>query len=316
MPVLVTGASGFIGRQLCARLLETGQQVRALLRPGGGAAPAGTEPVAGALEAEAVARAAEGCSQVFHLAGLTRAANEAAFWQANSLGSFAVARGCALAGAKLIYVSSLAAAGPAPLEQPRTEADPCQPITAYGRSKLMGEYHVWREPNLCFTIVRPGGVYGPHDQDFLFAFQAAKWGFFPVLGNPERGYSLIHVDDLVKVIIGQANLAAAEGQAVFAVHPVPVRWGEILATLATVMNKPYHPIAIPDLLLGAAAWAGEAGQVFGQVGLINQNRVRDLRASGWVASSDKLLGLGLQPQIDLQQGFSETAAWYRGKGLI
>ena len=318
---LVTGSSGFIGGHLAQALLGRGDHVRVLKRPG--SPPASTqerlESVQGNLTPTDVARAAQGASVVFHLAGLTRAINESEFLWANAEGTRAAAVGAARAGAKLVYVSSLAAAGPGTTDQPRRESDRPAPITPYGRSKLEGEHRVLEAAEhfgLEFTIIRPPGVYGPGDKDFLFAFQAAKRGFFPILGDPARAYTLVHVSDLVTAILA-AEHTPANGKTYFTGHPEPVAWGTILETLARLYDRPYRPLRLPDAALGVAASLGEAGQVFGQVGLINRSRAQDLRAVGWVCDPSLIeRELGVRAAIGLEAGFKQTAEWYNHKGWV
>ena len=330
---LVTGSSGFIGRHVVRALLERGYAVRTLQRPGSASPrpaqgvrwprvapqtpnePGPVEVVRADLTPDGVSRAADGARIVFHLAGLTRAASTAEFMWANAEGTRAAALGSAQAGAKLVYVSSLAAAGTGTPKKPRTESDPPEPITPYGRSKLQGENRVHETARLLpleFTIIRPPGVYGPGDKDFLFAFQAAKFGIFPILGDPNRAYTLVHVTDLVAGIVAAGENVRANGKTYFLGYPQPVRWGAILETLARLFEKPYRPFFLPNAALEVAARLGEAGQVFGRVGLINSSRRRDLTAPGWVCDSSAIArDLGVKATTALSDGFRTTAQWYK-----
>src|SRR5688572_19018556 len=76
---------------------------------------------------------------------------------------------------RFVYVSSIAAAGPAPRGRALTGSETPAPVTAYGRSKLAGESAV-RECKLPWTIVRPPMVYGPRDREVLKVFQLARLG--------------------------------------------------------------------------------------------------------------------------------------------
>jgi nucleoside-diphosphate-sugar epimerase len=316
--VVVTGASGFIGSHLVHALRERGNHVRALVRPGSQRRPpAGAEAVHEPLTAEGVARAAEGSDVVFHLAGLTRAPNEAKFMRANTEGAHAAALGARQAGAKLVLVSSLAAAGPGTPERPRRESDPPAPITPYGRSKLEGERRATSVAGLQWSIIRPSGVYGPGDRDFLFAFQAAKRGLFPILGDPRRAYTLVHVADVIRALLVAADDPRAVGRTYFSGHPQPEEWGQALAIIADAVGRTCRPIRVPDTVLWAAAAAGEAGRVVGKVGLINFSRARDLTAPGWVCDPSLIeRELGVQAQVSLRDGFRQTADWYRKEGWL
>jgi nucleoside-diphosphate-sugar epimerase len=319
--VLITGASGFIGSHLSKALLEQGFEVRVLVRPRSGKSSLSSDPnlirVAGDLKAADVARASEGCSVVYHLAGATRANSEAEFMWANAEGTRAAAVGAKDAGAKLVYISSLAAAGPGTIDHPRKESDPPEPITPYGRSKLEGEYRVLETKDLEWCILRPPGVYGPNDKDFLFAHQAAKFGFFPVLGDPNRAYTLVQVHDLVEAIIACGENKNSSGKTYFAGSPTPVTWDGILEVLARVYKKPYRPLPLPNVALEMAAQLGEAGRAFGRVGLINRSRQKDLTAIGWVCGVSAIeQDLGIIAKTTLETGFLETANWYKSAGWL
>jgi nucleoside-diphosphate-sugar epimerase len=319
--VLITGASGFIGSHLSKALLEQGFQVRVLVRPKSGKSSPLIDPnlirVAGDLKSKDVARASEGCSVVYHLAGATRANSEAEFMWGNAEGTRAAAVGARDAGAKLVYISSLAAAGPGTIERPRKESDLPEPITPYGRSKLEGEYRVLETSNLEWCILRPPGVYGPNDKDFLFAHQAAKFGFFPVLGDPNRAYTLVQVHDLIEATIVCGENKNSSGKTYFAGSPTPVSWDGILEVLARVYKKPYRPLPLPNVALEMAAQLGEAGRAFGRVGLINRSRQKDLTAIGWVCDVSAIeRDLGIVAKTTLETGFLETANWYKSAGWL
>ena len=94
----------------------------------------------------------------------------------------------------------MAAAGPGTVESPARESQVPRPVSFYGRSKLAGEQAVQALEGLRLGIVRPPGVYGPRDKDFLALFRMGSRGWFPLLGSPDTGFSLIHVDDTVDAL--------------------------------------------------------------------------------------------------------------------
>jgi nucleoside-diphosphate-sugar epimerase len=315
--ILVTGSSGFIGKHLVRALQMRGNGVRVLARPGSKLENTdGVTKIPGRLEEYDVASAAEGCSVVYHLAGLTRAPNESEFTLANAVGTHEVARGARTAGARFVYVSSQAAAGTGTLERPRLSSDEPQPLSPYGKSKLEGERLTRKVVGLEHVIVRPSGVYGPGDKDFLFAFQAAAKGFFPVLGNPSRGITLIHVRDLVNAIILVGEHAGASGNTYFAGHPKPTTWAGILEAAGKSVGREPRFVQIPNAALWAAAHTGELAGIVGRVGLVNRSRALELTAEGWVCDVAPLEQLGWKANLDLELGFSETANWYRTRKML
>src|SRR5215475_8505553 len=153
--VAITGATGFIGRHLAADLVARGVAVKAIVRPRSPhSAPPETTPVTTPLDADSLRTA---------FAGVDAAVEARTYVAVNAEGTRAVATAARDVGARLIHVSSLAAAGPAPASAPHREDDPPRPLTPYGVSKLESERIVMATSGLRSIILRPGVVYGPTD---------------------------------------------------------------------------------------------------------------------------------------------------------
>ena len=167
--VVVTGETGFIGRDVSRHLVASGADVRAVVRPElTQMAPAGVATVRTPLEPSALEAAFRGADVVVHLAGVTSAVRPRTYTDVNVEGARAVATAARQAGARLIHISSLAAAGPARAGAPRpARTIHPDPITPYGRSKLAGEGVVASTSGLRWTILRPAVVYGPGDRALL-----------------------------------------------------------------------------------------------------------------------------------------------------
>lgn len=180
VPVLVTGAGGFIGSHLVERLLAEGAHVRALVRYNSrndrGALEwlspeqqQHIEYVMGDLkDGEAVRRAVEGCRLVFHLAALIAIpysyVNPLDFVQTNVLGTAHVLNACRSAGVeRLIHTSTSEVYGTARYT-PIDEKHPLQAQSPYSASKIGADQLVeayWRSFNLPVVTIRPFNTYGP-----------------------------------------------------------------------------------------------------------------------------------------------------------
>ena len=194
LSVAVTGATGFIGRNLIAQLVGQGVVVRAVVRPQSARNVAsGASVVRAALEPTALREAFEDVDAVVHLAGVVNALDETEYTAVNVEGTRAVVWAAAAAGVRLVHVSSLAAAGPASASAPRSEDDLPSPRTPYGRSKLDGERLVTAMRGLSWTILRPGVVYGPGDHALLPLFKCARLGLLPLVGRRDAAYMFVHV---------------------------------------------------------------------------------------------------------------------------
>ena len=166
--VLVTGGTGFIGRHLVERLVERGDDVTCLVRNVKRAAVLGDLDVRSAIgdvtDAESLDDAVAGAEVVYHLAGATLVFSAEQFHRVNETGARNVADACAAQSTPpvLVFVSSLAAAGPTTPEQPRVESDLPNPVSNYGKSKWAGEQRLMEmAAKLPITIVRPPIVIGP-----------------------------------------------------------------------------------------------------------------------------------------------------------
>ena len=212
--VLVTGASGFIGRHLVRRLQARGMNVTCLVRRTsdiGALKKLGCRIVYGDVvnDPENVTAAVQGNDLVFHLAASTHAVRARDLVEMNSGGFKNVVEACAAcpASPKLILVSSLAAVGPNQRDTPHHESNPGKPVSFYGRSKSACE----RIAKQCasrvpIAIVRPPIVLGQGDRYGFEMFKTIDefgWHFVPSFSTHE--FSAIHVDDLATALMTVAD---------------------------------------------------------------------------------------------------------------
>jgi nucleoside-diphosphate-sugar epimerase len=316
--IAVTGATGFIGRHLVARLAASGQPVRAIVRPGSTRTPAAASETRHApLATGPLTEAFAGAEVVVHLAGRVRAADVDEFTRSNVAGTDAVARAARAVGARLVYVSSLAAAGPAPPESPRQESDPPAPITAYGASKLAGEDALRAVEALRWTILRPGVVYGPQDAALLALFRMAERGVLPLVGRPNAAYTFIHVDDMVRAIEAAID-RHVDGRVIFVGHPVPVAARTLVEGIRAAVGRPATIVPLPlTVTRAAAALCDLTTQLTGRLLPLDRWRYAELAAAGFVCRVDLMRELlQVEPEVTLADGLSRTAAWYREQGWL
>lgn len=322
--VAVTGATGFIGRHLTAYLAARNVNVLAIVRPSSGrtitqaVGPADRVTVVrAALDVAALQRAFDGVETVVHLAGIVSAAHDREFTAVNVEGTKAVAEAARLAGARLIHVSSLAAAGPAPAARPRSEDDPAAPLTPYGRSKLEGEQVVRESVGLEWTILRPAAVYGPGDRAMLPLFRFARLGILPLTGRQDAAYTFVHVHDVVRAIDAACH-SPGGGDTIFVGHPQPATARDILEGIRLAVGRPAVIIPIPSAALGLAAAVLDAiGRATGHPMTLNRPRYAELMSEGFVCCVDRLRDrLGIVAATDLHEGLAATAEWYRREGWL
>lgn len=333
---LVTGATGFIGSHLVERLLRDGVEVRCLVRCPRRAASLralGATLVPGDVTDPSSFRAAvAGADVVFHLAGLTIAYNFREFLRVNASGTAHLAAACARLETPpvLVYVSSVAAAGPSPFDCPRAEEETPAPVSFYGRSKWAGERRLHEAAGLLpATIVRPPIVFGPRERYFFDLFRFVQRGWQPVPYFGPAQLSLIHVEDVVEALIRAAargrRLLPSEGDhppftGVYHVSgPDRLTLEAIGARIAEALGQPpARHVRIPGWMCRTVAAVNEvAGRVVGARSLLNMDKLREGAAGSWTCRVDRAeRELGFRPAAPLVERLRQTFAWYREHGWL
>lgn len=320
--VLITGASGFIGRRLRDALLGRGADVVAIRRP------SSPEPAAGRSVTADYADTArldeimgqERPSHVFHVAGATKGVTYEDFARANVMPTENLLGACARAGHtphRFVLVSSLAAFGPAPKDAPLEESAPRAPIEHYGKSKAEAEEKV-EAGGVPYTILRPGGVYGPGDVDYFEVFKMAAKGWNTFFGNRDRLFSAVYVDDLIDAILTAARHPDTVNKGYFIADEPPLTWDAFQAAVVEASGRRAKELDLPEFLVSWAAWGGElATKVDGKPRLFNRQKATMGRQDAWTCSSAAARrDFGFTPKVDLPTAVARAFEWYRREGWI
>ena len=326
MKALVTGATGFVGSHLAERLLAAGMDVACLMRPTSN--PAALEGlrverrVASLEDAAALAQAVRGVDYVFHAAGLTRGRNLAQYLAVNADGTRRLLEAALAENAGLrrfVYVSSLAAAGPATSPEPPDESAEPHPTDDYGASKLAGERIVLEHAaRLPVTIIRPPAVYGPRDTNFLPLFRiAAKLRRVPVIGKPSKQVAFVYATDLAEGLLLAARTPEAAGRTYYVASGIHTM-SEVVQAVCQALNMPPRMLRVPALL---ARLIGEIGQVkwaiTGRPQVVSRRKIRDMLHPWWTCSwSRARVELGYRQAVGLTEGMRLTAQWYVEHGWL
>jgi dihydroflavonol-4-reductase len=322
MRALVTGATGFVGSHLAEALRRRGDDVTALARSATKAQPLtalGVSVVAGDLhDVAALQRAMVGQDAVYHVAGLVAARNEAEFLRANLGGTENVVAAMKVAGvSRLVLVSSLAAAGPAPRGAPLLGDEPPRPVTAYGRSKLAAEQTV-RRSGLSWSIVRPPIVYGPRDREILKVFRLARIRIAPVFGDGAQELVAVHAGDLAAALIAVASNQATTGRTYTACHPEVFTSAEFGVAVATAMGLSVATLRVPHLVGRVVLSLTEAAaKLAGQSTILTTDKANEFFQPAWTGDPGPLTrDTGWRAEYDLKSGLTDTYHWYREAGWL
>lgn len=328
MNLLVTGASGFVGRGLLDRLAAHGHTGLATGREPPPGMPPGWRAVrrADVLAAAGVAESPAGAVMPDVLVHLEvkqhvfrpTPADIEAFRRTNVVGTREWLDWAARAGVgRVVFVSSIKAATP---------AGQAEPDTPYGRSKAAAEAEVraWvgAAPGRSAVILRPAPVYGPGNRANLAAFARQILAGWPALvGGGEARKSVVSLTNLAAAIefAAQRLVAAAAGGRggdceTFDVSDAEtLSVGELAALIAELGHAP-PPRRIPDLLADAIAPLGDlVSMLIGREFPLTRSRLRSLREPSEFPS-DRLVAAGFTHPQSTRDGVGEMLRGLRRRG--
>ncbi|MBT9463749.1 SDR family oxidoreductase [Hydrogenophaga sp.] len=268
MTVLVTGASGFVGRALCRRALAAGLNVRAAMRN-----PGETVTHLAAIEVPSLdhqtdwALALVDCRAVVHTAARVHVMDEAAmdplteFRRVNVEGTLHLAHQAAAAGVRrFVFVSSVKVNGEGSVAgHPFTVADAPSPQDPYGISKMEAEQglrQIASETGMEVVIVRPPLVYGSGVKaNFASLMRAVQRGIpLPLASVTNNRRSFVALDNLVDLLITCLAHPAAANQTFLVSDGEDLSTADLLLRLGRAMGKqaPLFPVPPSLLQLGAS----------------------------------------------------------------
>ncbi|CAN5372846.1 N-acetyl-alpha-D-glucosaminyl-diphospho-ditrans,octacis-undecaprenol 4-epimerase [soil metagenome] len=260
--ILITGASGFIGTELTARLAEAGVRVIGLdLKPPRKVLP-GVRYVTGDV-CDLNACDIPQVDQIFNLAAVhtTPGHPDHEYYDTNVNGAIEVVRLAERDGVRAItFTSSISVYGPS--EERKTEASAPAPVSAYGKSKLMAEkiHEAWMRngEGRSLVVVRPAVVFGAGEGgNFTRMASLLKRGVFVFPGRRDTIKSCIYVEDLIDLFLAAA--ASSESHVVLnGSYPECPTLEQIVETLqrqyfpgARLIDVPHRVVMIAAKALSA-----------------------------------------------------------------
>jgi nucleoside-diphosphate-sugar epimerase len=305
--VLVTGASGFVGRALVAALATDDRfRVRAAYRTAPVSAPAGVEALAtGEIDApQGWNVALQGINAVVHTVARTHVMRETeadaltSYRQINVLGTLSLARAAAAAGVKrFVFLSSIKVNGEAtPIGRPFTEADAPAPLDAYGISKLEAERALSvlaDETGLEVVVLRPPLIYGPGIKGNLERLTRLVARGVPLpLGAIRNQRSMIGLDNLCSAIMASLSQEAAVGRTYLVADGHDISTPELIRLIGAAMGKSPSLWAVPVALLHlAGGLTGRADEVRRLTGSLQVDAGLISRELGWQPETSVEAGL-------------------------
>jgi len=325
MQTLVTGATGFLGLNLCQRLALAQTPTRALVRSPERAQALralGVEVVGGDVTDEAsVGRAMAGVEVVYHLAGklFIPGVPPEEYERIHVQGTRTVlAQARARKVARLVHCSTtgvFGVTGSRPADEEATYA----PTNVYERTKLQGE-SLTREAmgeGLAAVIIRPGLVYGPGDLHLLGFFRSIQRGMFRPIGRAPVWLHPVYIDDMSDAMIRAAECPQAIGETFNIAGRRPVTLRELSQEIARSIGVPPPRGWIPLPIAHTVAAVGDALPAAMQHRApLTTSRLDFLTHSRMYRVEKAQRLLDFTAETPLAEGLARTASWYRAEGLL
>ena len=296
--VLVTGASGFIGKFVVPALAKQGWQVRAAARdPNSILAKPGIEIVAMPDLKDAVdwAPLLDGVSHVLHLAGIAHAPGmlpDDAYSRINAQSVGALAKAAKGQIERLVLMSSVRAQAGLASDHIITEADAPKPTDAYGRSKLEAERLIG-DSGVAFTVLRPAVVYGPGVKGNISSLATLAKTPMPLpFGALNNRRSLLAMENLASAISLVLESKQALGETFLVADREPIRVGDMVAAMREGLGRSLHLVRVPERAVRRlmASFGKEAEW--------------ERLTGNFVIDSGKLQGLGWDPRVTSREGLA------------
>lgn len=314
--ILVTGATGFIGKFLCRRLLVEGWIVYGTLRPSedpvslvAGVQPVIIEPLGPETSWN---KSLAGIDTVIHLAARVHIMADPSadplneFRRVNVEGTLKLARDAVKAGVKrFIYISSIKVNGEETSTAYTQDSLP-NPTDPYGISKWESEQglrQISSETGLEVVIIRPPLAYGPGVKaNFLQLMRVVSRGVPLPFASIQNRRSFIFVENLVDALTRCATHPKAAGQTYLVSDGEDVSTAELIHRIAHALDKrallfPF-PINFMRLAGKALGKSSALDRVFGSL-VVDTSKIRS--------------ELGWRAPFTMDQGLRETAEWFKGQ---
>ncbi len=317
--ILITGANGFVGARLCHHFLKEGFAVIAGVRKTSDLTSLESLNVqyryGDVTQPDTLPEMVSGVDYIVHNAGITKAKSRQTFFDINEDGTASLFKAIAQYNAsvkKVIYISSLAAAGPSKKGVPLIEDCAPHPITTYGRSKLAGEQVALAfSGRIPVVSIRPPGVYGPGDKEIFSFFEAIHKGIRPLLGDLNRRLNLVHVDDLAHGVFLAVTKDTRSGAIYFIAEKESYSMAQLVSLLQEACGRKGFPLRLPAPLFRAVAAISELTfKVVRATPMLTREKAAEL-LDWWEISTEKARReLGFESRIPFAQGARETYDWY------
>lgn len=329
--ILITGASGFIGGFLVDEALDRGYEVWAGIRIGSNKRNLlgkgvyfiylpyeDEQELTECVRKHSVSWGA--WDYVIHNAGVTKTSKKEEFYEVNAeytkrlfkaLGTCAVPE-------KFILMSSLSSYGCKDEKQytPIKIDDIQNPNTEYGKSKLKAEKYVKQQSEISYIILKPTGVYGPGEKDYLNEIKSINSGIDCSIGYKPQQLTFIYVKDLARICFDAIENQNIRNKEYLLSDGDVYTDREFAADIQELTGRKFvlH-LRLPVFLVYIACLISEiASRLFRFNTMFNTDKYKILKQRNWKCDITPVCeDLGFVPRYKLKKGLKESIEWYKDK---
>lgn len=218
---------------------------------------------------------------------------------------------------KFVFMSSISAVGPYFNNEERiNDLKYPQPISHYGKSKLLAEVYCLENSTFPLLILRPTAVYGEYDKDFLYLFRLVKKGVVFIPTREQQWVSFIYVKDLSEIIVKAlfendviGTFCVSDGRDYLLL--------DFLLLIQEVLQKSCYVVKLPYLLsLMSGFFIGGLSKIFRFSNYLSYERIKELGAKNWKCDPSRILSLLSYSPLSIYHGIPLTIHWYLMEGLL
>jgi nucleoside-diphosphate-sugar epimerase len=332
MKILITGASGFIGSFIVEESLRRGMETWAAVRKTSSHRYLKDKRInfieLDFSSKEKLKEQLQGhdFDYVVHAAGATKCLHKEDFFRINTEGTknfVSAIRELQMPLKRFVYVSSLSIYGAIREEQPYTEikeSDTPKPNTAYGESKLAAERYLdeqneglSEEDKFPFVVLRPTGVYGPREKDYMMMVESIAGHSDFAVGFKQQDITFVYVTDVVQAVF-LAIEKGKTGRKYFLSDGEVYQSCTFSNLIHEELGRPWWiRIPAPIWVLKIVTFFGDKlGHLTGKVTALNNDKYNILKQRNWRCDIEPARKeLGYNPQVKLEEGVKKTVAWYK-----
>lgn len=327
--LLLTGATGFIGRYLLEAAIAQGYEVWCAVRQESNARLydgmpvhllsvdfAHTEQMREAFSSVPRPDGEAPFHYIIHNAGITKTTDTRLFREANAentrrlleaLNSFPQQP------TRFVLMSSMGSYGLNSSDEPMSSAHKQQPHTEYGRSKLLAEQYTLASGIPC-TILQPTGVYGYGDKDYWITVDTMLRGWSFLSGLRPQRLSYVYVRDLVAAAFFLMKHPEAVGKRFIISDGNDYSDNSFTEICSGLLDKRIYTLRMPLPIIYLGCLVGEIyGRVRHEAIALNLDKYPIIKQRNWTCDNTPLCALGFEPKYDLRAGLTEA---FRLAGLL